>query len=210
MIRRKDYPRLDSAEDDHASDDALEQYAMGRLPEPEMAEFEEHLLVCEHCQDRLALEDSIRQRVRDGAVALEHTSDVVWWRSLRLGWATALVAAGLVIVAGYEWQSLHRPAAAPAVVLLQATRGVEDLTKAAPAGRPLTLVLDLTGLPQCPEYKFEVVRASGSPVFQASAAPQGNRLHASLSGGLAADAYFVRVSTPTGELLREYALLVRG
>jgi len=210
MRRRKDYPRLDFAEGDHASDDVLERYAMGRLPEPEMAEFEEHLLVCDRCQDRLALEDSIRQRVRDGAVALQPARDVVWWRAPGLGWASALVAAGLVFAAGYEWQSSHRPTPAPAVILLQATRGAEDMTPAAPAGRPLTVLLDVTGLPQFREYKLEVVLAAGNSVFQTSAAPQGNRLQATLSGGLAADAYFVRVSTPTGELLREFALLVRG
>jgi len=210
MRRRKDYPRLDFAEGDHASDDTLERYAMGRLPEPEMIEFEEHLLVCDRCQDRLALEDSIRQRVRDGAVALEPARDVVWWRSPKLGWASALAAAGLLFVAGYQWRSVPRPTAAPAVVLLQATRGAEEMTPAAPAGRPLTVVLDVTGLPQFREYKLEVVLAAGRPVFQTSAAPQGTRLQATLSGGLAADAYFVRVSTPTGELLREFALLVRG
>ena len=210
MGRRKDYATVDFAHEDHASDDVLERYAMGRSPEPEMAAFEEHLLVCESCQDRLAVQDSIRQRVRDGSVAIQDPSGVVWWPFPRLAWAAGLVAVGLAIFAAYQWRSVRRSPATPAVILLQTTRGTEDPTAAAPAGRPLTVVLDLTGLQQFSEYKLEVVRAAGSPVFQASGAPQGNRLQATLFRGLAAGAYFVRVYASTGELLREYALLVRG
>ncbi len=37
---------------ENISQDALEQYAMETLPEPEIAPLETHLLVCEVCQDR--------------------------------------------------------------------------------------------------------------------------------------------------------------
>jgi len=71
-------------------------------------------------------------------------------------------------------------------------------------------VLDLTGLQPCSEYKLEIVRAAGRPVFQANRAAQGSKVQATISRGLAAGAYFVRVYSPTRELLREYALVVRG
>jgi len=35
------------------SDDFLERYAMGRLSSVECASFEEHLLICSICQERL-------------------------------------------------------------------------------------------------------------------------------------------------------------
>ena len=38
----------------HISGDDLELYAMERLPESDTAPVEEHLLVCEECQARLA------------------------------------------------------------------------------------------------------------------------------------------------------------
>jgi len=38
----------------HIDEDTLERYAMNRLPEAEAAAVEEHLLVCQDCQDRLA------------------------------------------------------------------------------------------------------------------------------------------------------------
>lgn len=42
---------------DHISEDLLERYAMGTVPEAEQASLEEHLLVCAFCQDRLQIED---------------------------------------------------------------------------------------------------------------------------------------------------------
>ena len=38
----------------HIDEDTLDRYAMNRLPVAELAPVEEHLLVCPHCQDRLA------------------------------------------------------------------------------------------------------------------------------------------------------------
>ena len=210
MVRRKDYATVEFADGYHATDDALERYAMGCLPELELAGFEEHLLVCESCQDRLALEDSIRRCVRDKGTVFQQPRDIVWWPFPKLAWAAGLVAVGLAFLAGFEWQSIRRAQGTPAVILLQTTRGTEDSTPAAPAGRPLTVVLDLTGLQQFAEYKLEIVRAAGHPVFEANPAPQGNRLKAPLSRGLASGAYFVRVYSPARELLREYTLLVRG
>jgi hypothetical protein len=202
---------LQFADNRHATDEVLERYSMDRLAGPELAEFEEHLLVCETCQDRLAREDSIRQRVRDGAAVLQQPRTAILWRLPKLAWAAGLVAAGLAIFAGSVWQSLHRSTPPPAVILLRTTRGTENPTlAAAPAGKPLTLVLDLTDLQQSSEYALEIVDAAGHPVFQSNGSPQNNRLQATLTRGLAAGAYFVRVYTPARELLREYALTVRG
>lgn len=45
----------------HLSEDAVENYALGRLPKAELASFEEHLLVCERCQEQLAEEDNFAE-----------------------------------------------------------------------------------------------------------------------------------------------------
>jgi len=202
--------KVNFADESHASNDVLERYAMGRSTGLELAEIEEHLLVCDSCQDRLAIEDNIRQQVRDGAVARPRAHAVNWRPFPKLAWAGGLLAAGLALFAGIEWQAASRPSAAPAVILLQATRGSEDATPPAPADRPLNVMLDLTGLPQFPTYKLEIVRGAGRPVLEADRAAQGNKLQASLSRGLHAGNYFVRVYSPARELLREYALVVRG
>jgi len=99
---------------------------------------------------------------------------------------------------------------APAAIVLETTRGAEDSLAAAPAGRPLALILELTGLEAHSEYRLEVVDAGGQPVCQSHGAPQNNKLIATLAKGLRAGSYFVRVCANTGELLREYALTVRS
>ncbi len=201
---------MEFADNRHATDEALERYSMDRLAGPELAEFEEHLLLCRVCQDRLAVEDNVKQRVRDGAELLLRPSTAVQWRLPVLAWSSGLVAVGLLVFAGSQLPSLHRPTAQPAVMLLQTTRGTENLTlAAAPAGRPLTLVLDLTDLQQFSAYTLEIVDAGGHPVFQSSGSPQNNRVQGTLAHGLAAGFYFVRAYSPARELLREYALTVR-
>jgi hypothetical protein len=154
---------VEFADNRHATDEALERYSMDRLAGPELAEFEEHLLLCRVCQDRLAVEDNVKQRVRDGAELLLRPSTAVQWRLPVLAWSSGLVAVGLLVFAGSQLPSLHRPTAQPAVMLLQTTRGTENLTlAAAPAGRPLTLVLDLTDLQQFSAYTLEIVDAGSN------------------------------------------------
>jgi anti-sigma factor RsiW len=57
----------------HIDDDRLELYALNRLPEPEAAPVEEHLLVCEECRERLAGWDVYVVAMR-GAMAREDTA----------------------------------------------------------------------------------------------------------------------------------------
>ncbi len=39
----------------HLTEDEIEKYAMGKMPETEAAAAEEHLLICEPCRDELEL-----------------------------------------------------------------------------------------------------------------------------------------------------------
>lgn len=196
------------ADDSHATDETLERYSMNCLAGPELAKFEEHLLVCETCQDRLAYEDRIRQAVCDGAAVLDRPHTAPTWRAPKLAWAFGMAALGLVVFAGTSWQYL-RHAGTPAVVLLQATRGIDNSAPGAVlAGKPLKLIPDLTGLPSFSEYGVEVVEGGGHAAYQSKASLQNSRLEVTLTRGLHRGAYFVRVSAPGGELLREYALVV--
>jgi anti-sigma factor RsiW len=53
---------------EHPSDDLLETYALGTIPELEITLLEEHLLTCEKCRKRLAVMDleitAVRQALR--------------------------------------------------------------------------------------------------------------------------------------------------
>ncbi|HEV2202170.1 MAG TPA: hypothetical protein VGR73_20310 [Bryobacteraceae bacterium] len=48
----------------HLSEEAVENYAVGRLPKDQLASFEEHLLLCAHCQEQLAKEDDFAEAMR--------------------------------------------------------------------------------------------------------------------------------------------------
>jgi len=54
---------------DHPSSDAIELYSLGRLPEPELQAFEEHLLICSSCQASVTKEDEFHRGI---VHALEH------------------------------------------------------------------------------------------------------------------------------------------
>ena len=181
---------------------------MNRVTGSELIDLEEHLLWCERCQKRLAHEDNIRQSLRDADTMLRQ-APVTAWRFPRLAWTAALFV-GLLAVAGIEWPDLRSFRAAPTTILLQANRGEYSPSWAAPAGKPLVLVLDLTQLPKVSSYKLEIVDGAGNPVVQSDEVPHGNQLQARLLNGLGSGAYFIRLYGPTRELLREYSLVVRG
>lgn len=211
MVFVEDSALVPFADDHHATDDVLERYSAGRLDDPQRAEFEEHLLACEHCQARLAREDDFTQGMRDAGALLERQPRAASrWTFSKPAWAFGLAALGLIALAALEWPSLrHSAAQGPAVVLLHTTRGAESPV-AALAGKPIILVLDLTDLEPFPKYKLEIVDSAGRPALQSEAVPHNNKLRAFLAKGLPAGAYFVRIYTLAQELLREYALSVHG
>jgi anti-sigma factor RsiW len=51
----------------HISEDDLEAYYMDRIPEPELAKLEEHLLWCDGCLDRVEASDRYIDAIRAGA-----------------------------------------------------------------------------------------------------------------------------------------------
>ena len=61
---------MPSESSSHPDDEMVESYAMNRLPENQLASFEEHLLLCERCRKRLQLIDGFVQGMRRGAKKL--------------------------------------------------------------------------------------------------------------------------------------------
>jgi hypothetical protein len=51
----------------HVSEEVLERYSMSKLPEDEFAQVEEHLLICELCQNQLAEVDLFVSRMKVAA-----------------------------------------------------------------------------------------------------------------------------------------------
>jgi hypothetical protein len=202
----------------HASDETLEGYAMGSLGEPVLAEVEEHLLVCPHCQEQLKEFDSYVAAMRNAAAGLDlkdESRKQVWTRVSgaltlrRIGWAMAIAALLILGIAlRLSWRSSPRssPSAPPLAQVLVTNRGSE--LQRVPAGRSLTFTLDVTGLPVLPAYDVEAVDAKGAVQAQFHAVTGQSGIDIRLSEGLRRGNYFVRIYSPTRELLREYGVQV--
>ncbi|HKW96846.1 MAG TPA: hypothetical protein VJN43_03890 [Bryobacteraceae bacterium] len=200
--------------DQHPENEVLEQYAAGSLDEPALGELEEHLLVCTQCQGRLEEMDVYVAAMRGAAAQLEHDEEShrrFWTRVSgaltfrRLGWAMA--AAGVLLI-GVAVYIAREPAGAgqPLAIALETTRGSE--IQHAPADKPLELSLNITGLASFPEYGVEIVDAAGGRLADMRAASKDNNVQTSVRNGLEPGTYFIRVHSPSGDLLREYGLQV--
>jgi hypothetical protein len=197
---------------DHASDEALEQYATHSLPEAALAEIEEHLLVCSQCQQQVEEIDAYVSAMRSAAKRLdqEDESRKTYWTRVsrvltfrRFGWAMAVAA--LVLGAIALRVSNKRPVE-PFALVLETSRG--SGMQHAPAGRRLELSLDTEGLPSFPGYALEDVNESAQLQYQSQVTAEQSVVHASLPAGLRRGTYFVRLYSPARELLREYGLQI--
>jgi hypothetical protein len=192
----------------HMDEEEFERYSMGAMPEGAIAPFEEHLLICESCRDRLAQTDVYVAAMRNASARLRSETvkqRLPWLRFPRLvpalaGLAVAIVAAGL-------WLGrLDVGEARPFAVDLAATRG-SAIEATAPAGRWLMLRLDLSNLPASPGYRMEMVDRAGNPVWQAAVSARGSKADFKVPR-TRPGVYFVRLYGPPGELLREYGFEV--
>ncbi|MFY9728673.1 MAG: hypothetical protein WB579_01660 [Bryobacteraceae bacterium] len=196
----------------HVQEEELELYCLGGLAEVRCGRLEEHLLLCETCRDRLTETESfvaaMRQAGRQwsGNHLAGPAAGIVasrTWSERWLGHVTPVfVIAALLVVCAALWSGRRSsmPAPLPFALELTAVRGAAP--GQAPAGRPLLLDLDLTGLSDGQPFTGEVVDASGSQVAEFPVGPPA------LLKALSPGSYFVRVNKSSGELLREYALTV--
>jgi len=182
----------------HIEDEDIERYSLGALKDGESASLEEHLLICQSCRESLQESDAYVSHMYRASTELRSASlkPSKWWRH-----AAALAAAAMILIAVF----LSRSPANTIVqeVRLYAMRGA-SLSAKVSAGRPLLLTPDLTGLPDYSSYHLQVVNAAGKPVFTGTVELRGKGIK---MNGVRAGMYYVRLSSPAGELLREYGLL---
>jgi len=194
----------------HLEESELEKYSMGKLEEALLPAFEEHLIACVSCQDRLLEMEAFVNAVRSVSPALREAPPPDWRRLFvwpRLAWAGAVAMSLAALTVGVIRLQVPRGQAIATAVFLQSSRGVEGLTLAsAPAGRPVLLNIDLTELPTLPSYRLEIVDTAGKSVWESVAAPRDGRLAQPVTKDLAAGRYYVRLYSPDAELLREFGL----
>jgi len=186
----------------HLAETAMDQYALGLMPEEEISTFEEHLLLCGSCQARLAQNDAFVKAMQEaGAEYVKQTAGERSDRRARVPVLTTL-AAGLMLAAGAAVWHQAQSTGQPAIVSLAAYRGTAVRAQA-PAARELVLHFDLLGLPDFPSYELEIVDRWGTPVLRVDAAPGSAAVPA-----LRAGSYYIRLYAPGGQLLREYGFEV--
>lgn len=185
----------------HPDQDVFEDYAFERLSLDEAANFEEHLLICEECQETLAKTDEYIYVMKAATAAYaggRATSPTPGWRQ-GLRW-NAAAAAILLLSCLTALLSSRAPAGDPKEITLNAYRGPGDVPLA-PAGQPLDLKIDFKDVRAASGYRVEVVDRVGRRVWFG-----GPPAH--LAKGLPKGDYWVRLLTDNGEWLREYGLVV--
>ena len=203
----------------HFDEDVIEAYALGRLPQNEADGFEEHLLVCSVCQERLERTDSF---VRAFRVAV-HTSKPEpaakppkssWFSWIRASWqpfpmAAALTIAAIAIVALAPRKT---ETAGESVVMLEAMRGGNpEAIGVAPSHTRLDLDLDATALTG-QNYRVELADSRGRQLWQSPTPAAVDKGHVKAAVGrlLPPGLYWVRLYDPmSGQLAREYGLRAR-
>lgn len=123
-----------------------------------------------------------------------------------------LAAAVVLVVAGatVTWRMRSSPLemAPVATVRLVALRGGEGDVALAPSGRPLELLFGRTDLPADLSYRAEVVSSSGRQMWSGKVWIAEQSLSMRVDGPLQAGAYWVRLYSSSGQLLREFGLRV--
>lgn len=204
----------------HYDEEYLESYAMGRLPDEPAAEIEEHLLLCEQCQQRLERVDDF---IRAFRIASNQSVSCVVRPAVSQGWfaewfgvtlrplpvagALAVAALGVVMIAPRNagQQGVLPLGQTPQIASLSAMRGAPE-TGLVAAYAPLQLDLDASGL-DLPSYRVELADSRGRQIWQASLAVSSGRIPAALPKRLSAGAYWVRLYDPdSGQLVREFGL----
>jgi len=191
----------------HLDEEEVLRYATGEAAMDELPRWEEHLLICDTCRGAVARCDAYVAAMRSAAAELRLAPHQ---RERRRGAFRALVpaAAALALLVAFVVVFLPRAGHAPAAfaVRLPATRGPRA-GEPVPARTPLLLQPGLTGLPALPAYGLQVVDSVGKPLWRGSLAASA-AAHGVSIPPLAPGVYYVRISSPQGELYREYGLAV--
>jgi len=196
----------------HLEEEELEQYSMGRLPADRLTLFEEHLLACEPCQDQLLEMEAYVNAVRSASPKLREAGRPGWERFFfwpRPAWMAGAAIAVTALVIARVW--IPTPTRAPeiAIVLLQASRGIEGLSVAkAKTGQPVALTIELREIATASSYRFEIVDSAGRQELDNVVVPENGKIVQKLTKGLSEGQRYVRLYAPNGDLLREFSLLV--
>ncbi len=197
----------------HFREEALEDYALGKLPEELVPSFEEHIISCEPCQMRLQEVEQFMQialiaaseiRAESHAVTQPHRKFSWLWAVPKPVWAAAFAA----LVAAVLVPSLPRSGGTTSELTLLTQRGVEP---SVPSGTHVILKLNAADLHPTGGLTLEVVNAAGAEIWRSPVTPSGSGdIRIKVAEPLRSGRYWVRLNDTAGpSLLREFAITVK-
>jgi hypothetical protein len=187
--------------DFHGTEDQLEQYALGRLPDSDLPLLEQHLTICAACRETLEGVEDFALGMRE-ALTIEPGLRPDWFGWLRRPVVSiGLTFAALVVMVGI-FSNAGTKFAPRASLQLTAMRG--EMLSTVPA-REFDLTLS-DGPREGGPFRVEVVNTTGVRVWSGLAAGQQFKVRQRLGPG----DYFVRLYTASGEMRREYGFRIRG
>jgi len=201
----------------HLTEDTLESYALGSLPESQLARVETHLFICHPCQDALAVMDDYVAAMKSALaepvpqVVPSRWAAFVGQLTYQLRYARPIpVFAGAFAVLCLAVMVSQNPGlvANNAAVTLRSVRGgIESVAARGPAHSALSLKIQSQHLRVDQSFQAKIVDAGGRPAW--SGAPEfshesGYVLH--VDTPLAAGTYWVRLYDAEQKLLQEYGL----
>lgn len=189
----------------HGTDDQLDAYVLGRLSGSELAELEEHLIVCPACRDRLNVTADFVTGMKEASAQNSPPPRHAWTTWLRRP-VVSMTLALLAVIAVISLISTGPTRFAPSSALkLTANRG------AMPATTP-ALELDLT-LADAPPgggvFRVEIVNATGQTVWSGLAPSTAAGVQVQAQQRLPPGDYIVRLYATSGEVLHEYGFRIR-
>ncbi len=217
----------------HGTETQLEQYALARLPDPDLSVLEEHLLICTACQERLneiedfaigmqealgrndilgkqrtpGKKDVTRVEPARTATASGGTNWFAWLRAPAFSLAVAALAVvGVVAVFSGGRGRLARVRLAP-VAALQLTADRGEMPVVAPA-RELDLTLSRASREAGP-FRAEIVDATGHAIWQGAANSNPAAVQIKVNRKLEPGVYFVRLYSGAAPTPHEYGFRVR-
>lgn len=183
-----------------------------------------HLLWCGACQERVEEEREFARATRDAALLVERkesaargAASALSWRQRLAGWLgapfsirwAAVAAAACVLVALGIYVPRHGAADGGSEVLLRSERGsaIPATVESAAAGR-LRLRIDISDVASFSRYNIALVDPVGRVLETKKVAASGGSVSFPVEHSLESSRYWIRLSAPDGQLLREYALQV--
>ena len=198
--------------DFHGTEDQLELYALGRLPDSDLPRLEEHLLACTTCLEKLKGTEDFALGMRE---APGTDARVVAPQTGRMGWglpsffrrpAFSMAFAFIVLLVVLGVFSNGRAKFAPSASLqLTAMRGEMPVTVAA---REFDLTLS-DGPRVGGPFRIEVLNDMGASVWGGLAESGPAGVQFKLTRRLPQGDYFVRLYSVSGQVLHEYGFRIR-